>query len=411
MTFPIPNSESPSGSKSPVLASSPATPRLRPACTQKGPTTRSGSQLSQVQTPFSENTEFSPEIISDSDIFDCSNSSKNNSFGTGSKRPFSFVQPLFDSQSSSKKMTHSTPDYLEEINARLVRLEEAHSEIFALKTALAESEAARRDLEAQVASLLGNKSVPPPPPPPASSYVHAVTKNLAAKKSKKTLLPSVRRATAAVGRLFGPKAGSHSEYQFVYYGTSVRRPLKELRRTLQAIGVNTSRILDIQYPDSRVISFLLHTDYIVEFSSKMHLKGRGTLPLQDYDPLSPSNLKDPKFGSLSLDLRVQKAREIENRRCLRSLSFVRKSARLSVARSFLHYERINQAQYDTILSEERASRTTATVPPSKSSSVEELAAKNQHLDFLGLLLHHDKETASLLAYDTPLVDEDAMSDT
>jgi hypothetical protein len=62
------------------------------------------------------------------------------------------------------------------------------------------------------------------------------------------------------------------------------------------------------------------------------------------------------------------------------------------------------------LAEERAARTTATVPPSKSSSVEELAAKNQRLDFLGLLLHHDKETASLLAYDAPPVSEDAMSD-
>jgi hypothetical protein len=393
------------------LSKSPATPRLRPAQTQDGITTRSGSQLSQeiFQTPISKTLDSRPENISNSDeIFSSPEIEKNYFFGTGSKRPFSFVQPIFDSQaSSSKKISYSDP--MEEVLARLARLEEAHAEIFALKKALSESEAARHALEAQVASLLGTKSAPPPPTQ-ASSYASAATKNLPVKKSKKTQLPSPRRATAAVGRLFGSKAGSPSEYQYLYYSTSVRRPLKELRRILQAFGVNVSRILDIQYPDSHVISFLLHADYIVEFTSLFYNKGRGGLPLQDYDPLSPSSLRDPKFDSLSLDLRVQKAREIENRRCLRSLSFVRRSARLSVARSFLHYDRINQVQFDTILAEERAARTNATVPPSKSSSVEELAAKNQRLDFLGLLLHHDKETASLLAYDAPLVNEDAMSD-
>ncbi|KAK4509909.1 uncharacterized protein ATC70_007213, partial [Mucor velutinosus] len=107
--------------------------------------------------------------------------------------------------------------------------------------------------------------------------------------------------------------------------------------------------------------------------------------------------KDPKFASLSRDLRVQKAIEVENLRCLRSLSFVRRSVRVSVARSFLLYDRINQAQFDAILKEEmlaRSSSSAAAKPPSRSSDQERLA-KKQRLSYLGYLLHHDVETASL----------------
>lgn len=353
-----------------------------------------------------------PNLNSDIDQVEPSASS-----GTSLKRPFSFVSPHFEFNSQSlKRMSPSYPAYLSEVNERLCRLEVAHEEIFQLKTALAKSEAARLELEKQVASLLAlqeGKSNSEPQvttshKTPSYAGVAAIPPKTK-KVKKKTPLPSLRRATATVGRLFGPQATKPSEYQFVYYGTSVRRPLKELRRTLQATGVNVSRILDIQYPDSRVISFLLHTDFVVEFTSAMHNKGRGTVPLSDYDPLDPAKLKDPKFANLSLDLRCQKAREIQNLRCLRSLSFVRRSARLSVARSFLYYERINQAQFDAILAEELEARSALQPPPStKSSAVEKLAVKNQRLSYLGLLLHHDPETAKLLS--APMPEDDAMPD-
>ncbi|MEG2759440.1 MAG: hypothetical protein RR908_06155, partial [Rikenellaceae bacterium] len=122
--------------------------------------------------------------------------------------------------------------------------------------------------------------------------------------------------------------------------------------------------------------------------------------LSDFDPLDPKNLKDPQFDSLSGDLRVQKAREIENRRCLRSLSFVRRSARISVARSLLYYDRINRAQFDAILAEELAARAAKSPPVStpKKLSDKDLVAQKQHLDYLNFLLFHDPETAKLLAY-------------
>jgi hypothetical protein len=303
--------------------------------------------------------------------------------------------------------------FILEVRNRLDRLELALNEVTHLQAALAESESARRALEAQVASLSGVSppiassapSAPPSGPVSAGkaqvSFAAVASKNVPKKRKKKTPPPPPRRAAATVARLFGPQTDISPGYQFVYYSTSVRRPLRELRRLLQAIGLNNSRILDIQYPVARVVSFLLHNDYVLEFTSAMHKNGRGGSPLVDFDPCDPVNLKDPKFASLPPDLRVQKAVEVENLRCLRALSFVRRPLRVSVARSFLERERINQAQFDAILAEELAARSSVSSPPvsrTDSSSDEEQLAKKQRLRYLSYLLHHDHETASLLAF-------------
>ncbi|KAK4511685.1 uncharacterized protein ATC70_007227 [Mucor velutinosus] len=180
------------------------------------------------------------------------------------------------------------------------------------------------------------------------SFAAVVASNAGAKRKKKPAArppPSATKASATLARLFAPQSDIPSGYQFVYYATPVRRRLSELRRLVQGVGLNNSRVLDIQYP-------------------------------------------------------VQNAIEVENLRCLRSLSFVRRSVRVSVARSFLLYDRINQAQFDAILKEEmlaRSSSSAAAKPPSRSSDQERLA-KKQRLSYLGYLLHHDAETASLLAY-------------
>ncbi|KAK4514395.1 uncharacterized protein ATC70_001990 [Mucor velutinosus] len=324
--------------------------------------------------------------------------------------------------------------FMVEVRHRLSRLESAHAKVAQLKTALAESEAARDALAAQLAAINAQSTtnnVAPTtidvvssdtPTPPSTTFASKSTPSysqsqvttqpsfalVASKKSGKKRKnkpaspppPSATKASATLARLFAPQSDIPSGYQFIYFATPVRRRLSELRRLVQGVGLNNSRVLDIQYPVQNVISFLVHNDYVLTLTKAMHLHGRGCSPLIDFDPCDPVNLKDPKFASLSPDLRIQKALEVENLRCLRSLSFVRRSVRISVARSLLLYDRINQAQFDAILKEEMlacSSSSAAAKPPSRSSDQERLA-KKQRLSYLGYLLHHDAETASLLAY-------------
>lgn len=333
--------------------------------------------------------------------------------------------------------------FMIEVRNRLCRLEAAHAEIAQLKTALAESQAACHTLEVQLAAVtvtpITNPTTPTTLPaatttnitittanttttaatttttPGNQSSFASVASNAGKKRKKKPApppLPSMTKASATIGRLFGPQSDIPSGYQFVYFKTSVRRRLSELRRLIQAVGLNNSRVLDIQYPVPNVASFLVHNDYVLTFTSAMHQNGRGCSPLIEFDPSDHTNLKDSKFASLSPALRAQKAIEIENLRCLRSLSFVRRPVRISVARSFLSYDRINQAQFDAILSEELSARSSSSAarPPSKSSDQERLAKKHR-LRYLGYLLNHDTETASLLAYaKSPVISPAATAD-
>jgi hypothetical protein len=292
---------------------------------------------------------------------------------------------------------------IQDIYERLGRLEEAYSEITRLQKALAKSESARKALEAQVAAL-----TTAPPLPQARivttnvSYASIAAKNTTTPKPKKkgkVKLPSPRAAAATMARISSPQSDNPPGYSFVYYTTKTRRPIKDLRKMLRSLGLNNSRVLDIQYPTSRITSFLVHNDYILDFTTALNQHGHGSSPSLEFDPYDPANLMDPKFASLSRDLRVQKAREVENLRCRRSASFVRRSVRVSVARSFLEKERINQTQFDAILAEELAARAAPTTPsPAPRLSADERnLAKKKRLRYLGYLLHHDKETASLLA--------------
>lgn len=327
--------------------------------------------------------------------------------------------------------------FMIEVRNRLCRLEAAHAEIAQLKSALTESQAACHTLEVQLAAVTvtptSNLATPTTTttatttanttaaatattttPGDQSSFA-SVASNAGKKRKKKPApppLPSMTKASATIGRLFGPQSDIPSGYQFVYFKTSVRRRLSELRRLIQAVGLNNSRVLDIQYPVPNVASFLVHNDYVLTFTSAMHQNGRGCSPLVEFDPSDHTNLKDPKFASLSPALRAQKAIEIENLRCLRSLSFVRRPVRISVARSFLSYDRINQAQFDAILSEELSARSSSSAArPSSKSSDQERLVKKQRLRYLGYLLHHDTETASLLAYaKSPVISPAATAD-
>ncbi|KAL9537886.1 hypothetical protein PS6_011678 [Mucor atramentarius] len=330
-----------------------------------------------------------------------------------------------------------------EVRNRLSRLESAHAEISRLRAALAESESARQALEAQISCLSAppvsssSAAAPPPPPQPPkaisfasvaasssappvsapsrSSSVLATTVSAApttttssnnGKKGKKKSAapppPSIKRATATVSRLFGPQSDIPSGYQFVYMSIARRRPLQEIRRTLQGININKSRVLDIQYPIPNVVSFLVHHDYVM-----------AVLLFLTLIPVIPKIYWIQSL-TLSPSLRAEKAVEIENLRCLRALSFVHRSVRLSVARSFLFYDKITQKQFDAILAEELSLRAAAAPPPAPSATVaqDRLAKKQRRLSYLSNLLYFDSATAKSLAYtESPALSSSSAADT
>lgn len=149
----------------------------------------------------------------------------------------------------------------------------------------------------------------------------------------------------AAGRLFKTSAAKGPQgYQYVYIGRSGKILRSEIRRTLKAIGVDTSRILDINFPASEAIGILLHTQYVAEFLAL--LRASESEILEDFDPLNPANIADPKYDAYSEHDRMDLIAEMVNARSVDALSHIRPLNVSSVGRWFLDLGWIGQAELD-----------------------------------------------------------------
>jgi hypothetical protein len=301
-------------------------------------------------------------------------------------------------------------------DARLTKMEQLVAENAQLRATLSETQVALEEAQLLIQCLqngspssasspvaVKSTSPPPPPPPVAPSYANvakvAAQTNPAPKKRKRPAGgPPPRRAIASLSRLVSPPTGAAPGYQYVYYPANrSRRTIRQVRQVLRSVGLNNSRILDVHFPCDKVTAFLVHVDYVLEFTSVFH-KFTKQSPIADFDPFDPEHLKDPKFTDLDQELRVQKAREIANLRFLRAVLHVRPSLRISLARSFLHQEYIVDAQFDSILEEELAHRASSASSPRPSpDSLEDRLVKKKRLAYLGYRLHMDHDAASALA--------------
>jgi hypothetical protein len=97
------------------------------------------------------------------------------------------------------------------------------------------------------------------------------------------------------------------------------------------MGFNNVCILNLQHPTHNILSILVHNDHALEFTTKVHNVTK-TDPISDFDPTDSIHLKDAKFSLFSPSLRAQKVKEVQNKRCLRGILFLRRNIRISVAR-------------------------------------------------------------------------------
>ncbi|KAG2191388.1 hypothetical protein INT47_013270 [Mucor saturninus] len=106
-----------------------------------------------------------------------------------------------------------------------------------------------------------------------------------------------------------------SGYQFLYLSKKGRVPVGEVRRSLTALGLNNSRILDIHHPAKNVCALLVHNDYAPIATTLFSEKGIKLL--NTFNPCDPSTLHDPTHASKSNEERLQLANAIQKQRCIR----------------------------------------------------------------------------------------------
>ncbi|KAI8330388.1 hypothetical protein BD560DRAFT_441477 [Blakeslea trispora] len=161
-----------------------------------------------------------------------------------------------------------------------------------------------------VDSALPNTQAPARPAA-APSQIPSVSPSMAqscwADKRSRTSAP-VPAARAA--RMFQPHRDSDG-FSFVYLPQKGKRPAHLLRRSLSGLGIPNSRSL-------------LDT-----------LDVHGVTPIKDFDPSTGSNLKDPKYDSLSPAERDSQAIEIHHHRLARIAARCPKHTRRAVGVSFV----------------------------------------------------------------------------
>jgi hypothetical protein len=141
-------------------------------------------------------------------------------------------------------------------------------------------------------------------------------------------------------------------FELVYLGRSRKLNRSEVRTHLRKAGADTSRVVDISFPASGVIGILLHTQYVSEFKSIMSVAQAQIV--DDFEPLDPRHLADPKFDSFSHAARSQEMALLVRKRCLATLSFVRPVLVPSIARSFILTGWIDEEDLEEVMDEARA---------------------------------------------------------
>lgn len=120
-----------------------------------------------------------------------------------------------------------------------------------------------------------------------------------------------------------------------------------MRAKLRGIGIQSSRVLDICYPDDQVIGLLIHNDYVQEVEDILTAK---KFTLLDFDPCSPKIVRDPIFADKDDVTRSAKAIEIHQNRLMSAVKRVTPVTRqIALARSFLASQWIADSQLEELM--------------------------------------------------------------
>ncbi|KAG1149772.1 hypothetical protein G6F36_014701 [Rhizopus arrhizus] len=119
--------------------------------------------------------------------------------------------------------------------------------------------------------------------------------------------PKPKHSLAAIARQFSSPTAP-SSFKFIHVPIHRRLPIHQLRANLRELHINARRILDIQYSDRNVVSFLIHTCFESELRSQLY-KHKITIR-DEFDPLSPSISHDPALLNESIERKTKLARHV-----------------------------------------------------------------------------------------------------
>jgi hypothetical protein len=293
--------------------------------------------------------------------------------------------------------------YQRDTDARFKQFEAVMEENSVLRAKLAATEAALALAKARIESMHATSAVNPDPPSafgtsaskhapsttefptPQEAAAKATNSDTAANDTpfahaaksamKKPSAKAKVQARKIAARMFTPLSTSHG-YTYVYLPCRARQRTSIMRGTLKALGIDTSRVLDVNYPAFKVVAILVHNDYVETLLARF--TNSGIQPVANFNPLDITVLGNSTLAaSLSSDeAKLEKTRELHLIRCLRALDFLRKPVCYAVANDFLAKGWITQQHVDQLNAGERlvAERNTDDATTTSEANLKEAAA-------------------------------------
>ncbi|OAD75679.1 hypothetical protein PHYBLDRAFT_143926 [Phycomyces blakesleeanus NRRL 1555(-)] len=233
-------------------------------------------------------------------------------------------------------------------NARLTtELDQARTTITNLQKQLGSQSAPEKNFSqislSNLAGTVGTSDKNKEPGLEASTWASKASVSLPVTAPKMSAVPSAHRIAASV-RMFALPSGP-SGYEYVYIPRSRRLKHKEVRSSLRTLGVDSSRLLDINFPARGVIGILVHVQYADTFKTKVTTSSVEILDA--FDPLDPDNVADPKYASLSTHELANTAAMLHYDRCLQALQFLRPHVAIPVGHFFCEEGWISEDEIPT----------------------------------------------------------------
>jgi hypothetical protein len=101
-------------------------------------------------------------------------------------------------------------------------------------------------------------------------------------------------ATASFNRLhLFTNVSKNQGFTYLFLPLRARAPFKKICPTLRDIPLTPGSVIDIYYTTSKVVARLAHNDYAP--TPRSLLKSNSLSIIDNFNPLDPSDLVDPKF--------------------------------------------------------------------------------------------------------------------
>lgn len=156
--------------------------------------------------------------------------------------------------------------------------------------------------------------------PTLAQIVAISTKQPVRPKKKPVKKPLTKEQIATVARPFASNDGP-TGFKYVYIGRSRRITRADTRSRFKQIGIDNSRVLDINFPAHGVIGVLVHLQYASTFEKVMSKVGAQLI--KNFDPLDPKHLADPVYESYTAEARANVASSLQHNRCMNALLYLR----------------------------------------------------------------------------------------